>query len=31
VLVCRALAEAGFDVHPDDLKATPTPRRRGSP
>lgn len=30
VLVCRALAQAGFDVHPDDLKATPTPRRRGS-
>lgn len=30
VLVCRALAKAGFDVHPDDLKATPTPRRRGS-
>lgn len=29
VLVCRALAEAGFEVHPDDLKATPTPRRRG--
>lgn len=30
VLVCRALAGAGFDVHPDDLKATPAPRRRGS-
>lgn len=30
VLVCRALARAGFDVHPDDLKATPAPRRRGS-
>ncbi len=29
VLVCRALAGAGFDVHPDDLKATPIPRRRG--
>jgi hypothetical protein len=29
VLVCRALAGAGFDVHPDDLKVTPTPRRRG--
>jgi hypothetical protein len=29
ILVCRALAEAGFEVHPDDLKATPTPRRRG--
>jgi len=31
VLVCRALVGAGFDVHPDDLKATPPPRRRGSP
>jgi hypothetical protein len=30
VLICRALASAGFDVHPDDLKATPAPRRRGS-
>jgi hypothetical protein len=30
VLVCRALARAGFDVHPDDLRATPIPRRRGS-
>jgi hypothetical protein len=30
VLVCRALAEAGFDVHPDDLKAAPAARRRGS-
>lgn len=30
VLVCRALAAAGFDVHPDDLRATPAPRRRGS-
>jgi hypothetical protein len=29
VLVCRALASAGFDVHPDDLKPTPAPRRRG--
>ncbi len=29
VLVCRALAEAGFDVHSDDLKAAPSPRRRG--
>ena len=29
VLLCRALAGAGFDVHPDDLKATPIPRRRG--
>src|SRR5690349_21450008 len=30
VLVCRALATAGFTVHPDDLRATPLPRRRGS-
>ena len=30
VLVCRALAATGFTVHPDDLKATPAPRRRGS-
>jgi hypothetical protein len=30
VLICRALAKAGFDVHPDDLKATPAPRRRGA-
>ncbi len=30
VLVCRALAAAGFDVHPEDLRSTPTPRRRGS-
>jgi len=29
VLMCRALANAGFDVHPDDLKTTPPPRRRG--
>ena len=29
VLICRALANAGFDVHPDDLKATIAPRRRG--
>jgi len=29
VLICRALAGAGFDVHPDDLKMTPIPRRRG--
>ena len=29
VLLCRALAGAGFDVHPDDLRATPLPRRRG--
>lgn len=30
VLLCRALAAVGFNVHPDDLKATPAPRRRGS-
>jgi hypothetical protein len=30
VLVCRALAAAGFDVHPEDLRAAPAPRRRGS-
>jgi hypothetical protein len=30
VLVCRALALAGFVVHPEDLKETPAPRRRGS-
>lgn len=30
VLVCRALAMAGFNVHPDDLKTAPTPRRRGN-
>ena len=30
VLHCRALAAAGFDVHPDDLRATLAPRRRGS-
>lgn len=30
VLVCRALAAAGFDVHPEDLRAVPAPRRRGS-
>jgi hypothetical protein len=30
VLVCRALAASGFTVHPEDLKATPVPRRRGS-
>lgn len=30
VLVCRALATAGFIVDPEDLKATPAPRRRGS-
>lgn len=30
VLICRALAAAGFLVHPDDLRTTPPPRRRGS-
>lgn len=30
VLVCRALAAAGFDVTHDDLRATSAPRRRGS-
>jgi hypothetical protein len=30
VLVCRALAAAGFDVHPEDLRPMPPPRRRGS-
>jgi hypothetical protein len=30
VLLCRALAAVGFNVHPDDLKATPASRRRGS-
>lgn len=30
VLVCRALAAAGFEVHADDLRATPAPRRRGT-
>lgn len=30
VLICRALAGAGFDVHPDDLKAILAPRRRGA-
>lgn len=30
VLICRALAGVGFDVHPEDLKATTAPRRRGA-
>lgn len=30
VLVCRALAAVGFDVHSEDLRVTPAPRRRGS-
>src|SRR3712207_1817708 len=29
VLICRALAAAGFNVHPEDLKTTPPARRRG--
>ena len=30
VLICRALVQAGFQVHPDDLRIIPVPRRRGS-
>jgi hypothetical protein len=30
VIICRALAAAGFEVHPEDLRAAPPPRRRGS-
>jgi hypothetical protein len=30
ILICRALAAAGFDVHPDDLHTGPRPRRRGT-
>src|SRR3954468_12228114 len=30
VLICRALVEAGFNVHPEDLRAAQPPRRRGS-
>jgi hypothetical protein len=30
VLICRALANAGFDVHPEDLRSAPPARRRGS-
>jgi hypothetical protein len=30
VLICRALVAAGFDVHPEDLRVLPLPRRRGS-
>jgi hypothetical protein len=30
VLICRALVAAGFDVHPEDLRVLPPPRRRGS-
>lgn len=29
VLICRALAIAGFRIHPDDLRASPPSRRRG--
>lgn len=30
VIICQALAAAGFEVHREDLRATPPPRRRGS-
>src|SRR3954452_3202675 len=30
VLICRALASAGFEVDPEDLRSVPPPRRRGS-
>lgn len=30
ILICRALANAGFRVDPDDLRPLPPPRRRGS-
>ena len=30
VLICRALAGAGFEVDPDDLKTPPVARRRGA-
>lgn len=30
VIICRALAAAGFEVHRQDLRATPPPRRRGN-
>src|SRR4051794_18855851 len=30
VIICRALAAAGFEVHQDDLRVIPPPRRRGS-
>lgn len=30
VLICEALATAGFQVHPEDLRPTAPPRRRGS-
>lgn len=30
VIICRALAAAGFEVHREDLRATPPARRRGS-
>jgi hypothetical protein len=29
VLICRALAAAGFTVHSSDMQALPPPRRRG--
>lgn len=30
VLICQALAKAGFEVQPEDLKLVTAPRRRGS-
>ena len=30
VIICRALAAVGFEVHHEDLRAVPPPRRRGS-
>jgi len=30
VVICRALRAAGFDVHPEDLRVLPPPRRRGN-
>lgn len=30
VLICRALAKMGFDVHADDLRAQPPARKRGA-
>jgi hypothetical protein len=30
VIICRALAAVGFEVHHEDLRVVPPPRRRGS-
>jgi hypothetical protein len=30
VIICRALAAVGFEVHQEDLRPIPPPRRRGS-